>query len=386
LRVECSWRYVEGLHNHDPNLVSNEERPMGDASHGDILQRSVRAWNEWRRSEPDVSVDLKGLRLPEATLRGVDLRRADLRGAELSQADLGEARLSGADLRNAILTGADLRDASLARADLREVDLSGADLRGARLNRADLGGAKLVEADLRDASLVGSVLDGADLTSAKLSGSDLAGASLAGAVLRGASLNRCGVWGISRRWLDLSDVADQRDLFVRGVRVDNVEVALLVDLVLHSESVRTFADTLGRRGVLILSRFYAERRAVVEAIKDGLRNYDLVPITFDWRDPSRGQLRGTIQRLAQLSRFVIADATDVKDIHRELAYIVPQLPTVPILPIVRSGHRLSDMFDGWTGYDTMLPPYEYEDEAHLTKNLEEALIQPVVEWEAQFKT
>ncbi len=66
-------------------------------------------WNQWRKENPEVSIDFSG-----ANLSGVDLNKANLSFANLIGADLNFAILFWADLCEADLSGADLR-----RADLR---------------------------------------------------------------------------------------------------------------------------------------------------------------------------------------------------------------------------------------------------------------------------
>jgi uncharacterized protein YjbI with pentapeptide repeats len=53
-----------------------------------LLKQDVQAWNEWRRENPDVQVDLRGANLSGATLNGADLRGAAFNGANLISAVL----------------------------------------------------------------------------------------------------------------------------------------------------------------------------------------------------------------------------------------------------------------------------------------------------------
>jgi hypothetical protein len=91
---------------------------MANKEHLEILKQGVKVWNQWRKDNPDI--------IPN--LRGVDFRGADFRGADFRGADLSDAYLRGADLRSAYL-----RSAYLNGAYLRGADLTGADLRGAAL-------------------------------------------------------------------------------------------------------------------------------------------------------------------------------------------------------------------------------------------------------------
>src|SRR5262244_492414 len=87
---------------------------MANNEHVAILKQGVKAWNAWRRENPDIRPDLSN-----ADLRGADLSGANLREAFLFKANLGSADLVEANLRD----HADLSGADLARANLREAFL-----------------------------------------------------------------------------------------------------------------------------------------------------------------------------------------------------------------------------------------------------------------------
>ena len=128
-----------------------------------LLEQGVQMWNEWRRKNPHVQIDLNGVslrfaNLSEAILRRTDLRHADLRGAILRHADLN----------GAILRSANLFSANLIFADLRYADLNGANLGYADLRYAFLSNANLFSADLGHAELSEAILNGTNLGYAQL--------------------------------------------------------------------------------------------------------------------------------------------------------------------------------------------------------------------------
>lgn len=133
---------------------------------------------------------------PSAALgtRQHDELTEDLSGATLPQASFEEACLQGW-----CFTGAELANANFMAADLRSADLSAANLRAAELTRADLRGANLVSANLEGANLRFCSLDGAQLQGCNLRWSQICGASLVGANLHGADL-RGAVADDTTRW------------------------------------------------------------------------------------------------------------------------------------------------------------------------------------------
>lgn len=129
---------------------------MANQEQLEILKQGVEEWNEWRKLNPHVALNLSG-----ANLRGAFLHEANLSDTDLTEADLSEANLNSADLSNAQLNFANLRGASLFYANLHGANFNKANLRWARLNSSNLTGASLYDADLSKAHL-----DGADFTHA----------------------------------------------------------------------------------------------------------------------------------------------------------------------------------------------------------------------------
>ncbi|MEM0979523.1 MAG: pentapeptide repeat-containing protein [Cyanobacteria bacterium P01_H01_bin.58] len=168
------------------------------------LRQGVEEWNQWRKENPYVQIDLREAILSGANLGGVDLHDADLRRvhmikADLREADLREAKLIGANLGEADLRGANLGEADLCRAYLNQANLFGANLCGAKLIETNLVEADLIGADLVEADLIGADLIDADLMRARLTDANLGGAKLIGADLRKADLRYANLSGANLR-------------------------------------------------------------------------------------------------------------------------------------------------------------------------------------------
>jgi uncharacterized protein YjbI with pentapeptide repeats len=362
---------------------------MANPVHLAKLKEGVEAWNQWRKENPDVIPDMSRESLSHAELIGVNLRDAKLRKVDLSWADLGGATFRGADLSAANLRGAhlfraflreaDLRGADLSEADLRgaqviEANLSGANLSGARLTEANLSGSRLIETNLHRANLDGTHLRGADLSGARLSS-----AILIGTILEEANLTGCNVYGVSA-WDVQLEGSIQSNLVATppgqsAIQVDNLEVAQFVYLLLKNERVRQVIDTITSKVVLILGRFTAERKAVLDAIRAALRKRDYLPILFDFQKPDSKDLTGTVATLANMARFIIADLTDPSSIPYELGRVVPNTK-VPVQAIILDGKDEFAMFNDLLDYRWVLPPYRYQSEETLLASLNERVIAP----------
>jgi uncharacterized protein YjbI with pentapeptide repeats len=277
-------------------------------------------------------------------LSGANLRDVDLRAAKLTVG----VNLSGMDLSGVNLSGMDLSRADLSRADLSRADLSRANLGGANLWAADLGRALLIETNLNH-----------------------------------ATITACSVYGISAWNLSLNDT-EQRELIITPegeptITVDDLEIAQFVYIMLRSDKIRRVIDTITSKAVLILGRFTPERKAVLDKLREALRSHGYLPILFDFDKPASRDLTETVSTLAHMARFIIADLTDAKSIPQELQRIVPDLPSVPVQPLLVSSDREYAMFEHFKRYPWVLPIHRYDDQEALLADLEEKVIAPAME-------
>jgi hypothetical protein len=232
--------------------------------------------------------------------------------------------------------------------------------------KALLGSANLYEADLTEADLTNAVLDGAGLVRT---------------VVENAIFTGCVIYGISA-W-DLRGVPkDQSNLVISHehlLTVDNLEVAQFVYLMLNRKKLRNVIDTITSKSVLILGRFTPERKAVLDAMANELRKYDLLPIIFDFERASSRDFTETIKTLAGMSLFVIADITNPSSAPLELQAIVPDYQ-IPFVPIIQEGEKPFAMFrDLKTKYSWVLPILPYSSSEILIKIFKKAIIDEAFE-------
>lgn len=391
----------------------------------DILKQGVGVWNEWTEEhdifELDLSranlsgTDLKGANLSGVSLNSADLSGSDLSGAvlvhtDLSEAKIGAARLRGTNFSEAFLNKTDLtysdldgacfsmavlKEANLSMTNLTDTnfgyaDLTGAQLRGAQLIAADLRGAKLNWANLSEANLSGANLRGAQLIIANLNETILYGANLTRANLGGANLVKtnltkailqdCRIYGISAWDVQINE-AKQENLIITppnqlDITVDNLKVAQFIYLLLNNKEIRAVFDTITSKVVLILGSFTDERKAILDALRDELRKWNYSPVLFDFEKPASRDITETVSTLAHMARFVIADITGARSIRQELQAIVPNLPSVPIQPLLQVSESKYGMFEHFARFPWVLPVYHYTDQASLLQSLEAKVIGP----------
>ena len=359
---------------------------MANPQHLAKLKRGTRAWNKWRGANRDVQTNLYKADLSGAPLSKADLTFANLGEANLSGADLSRAKLIGAILREADLSGANLSEANLSRADLTLVNLSDANLNkanlsGVNLAEANLSFANLSAANLSVANLVGADLSGANLSEANLSGVTLYRAALVQTNLVKAVLSDCHIYGMSAWDVNL-DGAIQSNLVITPedqpqIQVDNLQVAQFIYLLLNNQNVREVIDTIGRKGVLLLGRFTGGRMAILDRLREELRNRGFLPMVFNFDKPETKDFTETVRLLAGLSYFVIADITNPKSAPLELQATVPEC-MVTFVPILEKGEEPFTMLrDLWIKHrDWVLDPIRYPSIDRLVEVLDKEIINP----------
>jgi uncharacterized protein YjbI with pentapeptide repeats len=376
------------------------------------------------------SADLQRARLEKAILGAADLSDANLSGAGLTGAELHAALLENTDLtramldhaifRDAALHGAKLMGASMLRtifknahmkgADLRgtshnHTDFSGADLRdanfsdtfagggsfaGAKLGGARLGSAVLSQADLNGADLEKAILRGADLTGANLENANLSGADLGGADLSKTQLARanltkarivdCAVFGVSAWGAELKG-AIQRDLRITDlgeplVVVDDLELAQFTYLLIQNRKLRTIINEIASKIVLILGHFPGDREAILKAMREAIREAGYTPVLFD-SEPRRGrEIIEIMWTLARMARFVIADFTEASSVPHELRAVVPDLPHVPVQPLLMAGESEGKVIDQLRRNRSVLSMYRYKNAERLIDALHSRVLEP----------
>ena len=107
-----------------------------------------------------------------------------------------------------------------------------------------------------------------------------------------------------------------------------------------------------------------------------LRKRGYLPILFDFEKPASRDTDETITLLARMARFVIADISDARSVLQELHGIVPNLPSVPVQPIILASQEVKGMFDHYRNMKSFLPVHRYADQKQLLADLGEKVIRP----------
>ena len=113
-----------------------------------------------------------------------------------------------------------------------------------------------------------------------------------------------------------------------------------------------------------------------DALREELRKHNYLPILFDFEKPRSRDTDETITLLARMARFVIADVSDAKAVLQELRAIVPDLPSVPVQPIILAMQEEPGMFDFYRNFRSFLKVHPYASQGQLLADLGEKVIRP----------
>jgi uncharacterized protein YjbI with pentapeptide repeats len=405
-----------------------KENDVPNKEHLERLTSFFGGWDDWRSENPHIIPDLGGADLKGQLLIGKDLRDANLNRANLDSADLRKANLTRARMRNASIYDAHFNDATIEggdfngsiiirssfdrarmhgvklraeiqRTSFQNVVLQGTDLSGVTFHGCDFFNADLTDTDLSGASILDSLLmdtdfaranmDRIDLTRSRLIHAQLADCRIRDARLTntllvqvdltGADITGSEVYGSSVWDVVTNENTRQNGLIVHGpgnpkLVVDDIEVAQFIYLLLRREKIRNVINSITSKAVLILGRFTPERKAVLEALVEELRDHQLLPIVFDFEGPETRDLSETIKVLAGLSLFVIADVSNPRSSPLELQATVPDYQ-IPFVPIIQEGEEPFAMLDDLKKYSWVLRPVlTYSSIAKLRQGFKSAIL------------
>lgn len=371
---------------------------MADPEALAMLGKGVAQWNRWREKAAFAAVDLSGADLHRARLNGFNFLRADLSGSDLAGAQLESCQLKHADFTGANLSGANLEGASAREADfsrlvapganfevttLRGARFRGAALAGCRFHRAYLREADLREADLSQAWLRFATLDGARCDGAVFAHADMCHATLVKVNLSGADLREVNVFGISA-WDITVDAGTRQELIVGRsqdagsvpLRAHDLRTAQLLALMLDGDGVRKVFDAVNSKLVLILGSFAPDDKAVLDALRQALTARGYVPVLFDFDRPAQRDYAETVITLAGMSRFVVADFSNAREVRAEVLAVRGQYRRVPIVLMANKRSTLPVTMLNVFSAEELQGLLRYADAADLDARVDAAIVAP----------
>jgi hypothetical protein len=129
------------------------------------------------------------------------------------------------------------------------------------------------------------------------------------------------------------------------------------------------------RAVLVLGRFRADRKAVLDHVGNLLGRHGCRYLVFDFAEPDDRNEIETIGLLAGPSRFVVAYITEPSSAPLELAVIVSQL-NIPMVLLAQEGKPTFSLAGDLRGANRsrVLPTWVYRDLEHLSARFGDVVV------------
>lgn len=296
--------------------------------------------------------------LDNVTLTKAHFERSLFRDAKIFNSELGLVKLNDSEIKSTIIinckfTTGMLYGSNFDDCKINDSDFSNTLFSGSRITNSEINNSTFIRVDFRHTQLNANTFTNSDLSKSKIFG---------------VSAWKLNLVNTKQEDLRISDTNEPK------ITIDNIEVAQFIYLLIKNEKLRTVIDTITSKVVLILGRFTPERMAILNLIRDELRNKNYLPILFDFENSPNRDITETVTTLALLSKFVVADITDPKSIPQELSQIIPHMTSLPIQPIILKGYSQYGMFEHFQRYPWVMDIIEYEDEAHLKSKVVDEIV------------
>lgn len=335
------------------------------------LNKGHESWNKLRSANWGLDIDLSGIVLTYTDLSNYNLGYSNLQGVVFDTIKLDNTDLMGCELQDSRLLNCSGKTTLLSRSDFSNSEINKTTFLAPVAAGTKFHESNIIHSDIFHANFISAEFNNANIFDTRLNYSTFAKTDLTN-----CRLNQCHIYGINS-W-DVIGEPIQENLIVSergpGLTLDNIKVAQFLYLMIENSELRNIIDTITSKVVLILGRYYDERKEVLDAIKIELRNKDFVPVLFDFENAENRDLTETIKLLGAMSKFIIADITDAKSIPQELSHIVPFHPSIPILPIIQKDQREYAMMEHFYQYPWVVELYEYETKESMIQVIDERII------------
>ena len=236
---------------------------MADPQHIEMVKNGADAWNEWRRSSPDIAPNLRSIDFEKefrTSNAGYDL--PEFHGYNFANADLHMVTLRNCGFTECVFDNAGINFSDLCFANFTDCSFRGVGMRVSRIGSANFWNCVFDGSDLSYCSAQET-----GFSSSKITNCIFDNMSLVGTNFTNATIHNTSVYGTSA-WDLILDDSDQRDIKIAGehgaVTVDNIEIAQFIYLLINNSRIRDVIDTLTSKVVLILGRLTPERKKVLD--------------------------------------------------------------------------------------------------------------------------
>ncbi|QOR36315.1 pentapeptide repeat-containing protein [Clostridium sp. 'deep sea'] len=320
-------------------------------------------WNKWRTENPAIKPNLRNYNFYNEKEHIEKYEMFHLEGYNFDETNFSEATM-----RDGTFLDCTFGYASMNFIDVCYANFINCKFKNVRMRVSKLGSTTFENCSFESVDFSYCSAKETKFLNCKLVNCNMSYINFVKTDFSNSSLLNCRVYGISSWDLVLKNTI-QRDLIITDnedenpITVDNIEMAQFLYLIINNANLRFVLETLTTKTVLILGRFTQKRITILRKIKSELRKYNYVPILYDFNGPSTIDITETVQVLASMSKYIIADLTDAKSIGHELKTIVPNNPSVIVQPLILEGEREYSMFEHFTKFPWVLGIKKYKDES-----------------------
>jgi uncharacterized protein YjbI with pentapeptide repeats len=330
--------------------------------------------------------DFRGAMLDSGRAPGATFTRVRFDGARFHHVDFGGCRFEGGTIEEAEMYHAIFRDAVLDGVSMKSTRVSFSQFEGIKINsKANLNGivfekTPLVGARLEVVDLAESSFRSVDLRNTLWREVNLDLSSFYDVDCDGAELENCHVFGMriccvrgtpSRQRRITCSALGQPPLLI-----EDFKLAPFIHELDRDEATGRLIETLATKLVLLLGRFKAGPKELLDRLFAAFRRRGYIPAIIDFKCAGSHSWDEVMLSVAMCAHFVVVDMTDAHAAFAEVPYILASR-AVPIKPLIAIGAAEPSQFGGLRRrFAHLLPLFTYDSPESLIDNIDAAVIAP----------
>jgi len=157
---------------------------MANPIHVDLVKKGTKSINEWRKDNPNQTLELSGekishIDLQNANLSPICLSKATLYFVNLFEADLAKSDLTNITIGSSVLFAVNFFEANLSNATILDSSFNESNLNNANISKSNISSSTFIKANFSGVNLIAAInfennFTFADFSNANLTKSDMA--------------------------------------------------------------------------------------------------------------------------------------------------------------------------------------------------------------------
>jgi uncharacterized protein YjbI with pentapeptide repeats len=329
--------------------------------HLEKLQEGVKTWNLWREQNPIIRPSLRNVNFEQSLPNKKHIYNLP----HFDNTNFSNCDLYGASLRNGFYFNCIFDGSKINWADFVDGYFDSCSFRNVNMRVSKIGSAKFLNCLFEDSDLSYCSAEETDFKGSRFFRTKLEHMSLVKCNFSETIIDTCYVYATSAWDLNVDNSKHENIIITNDnsevITIDKLELAQFLYLLINNKKLRDVIDTITSKVVLLLGNFSADRKAVLNYMREILRHNDYIPVMFDFEKPTSRNLTETIVTLASMSRFIVADLSSPRSLPHELSALVPRLQSVSLYPVICNGEQPYGMFADFANYKSVKMLREYSD-------------------------